>query len=161
MKLQTLVWNGIFAALYVVVSFFIQPFGFGPIQFRISEMFNHLIVFNKKFFFGIVLGVFITNLLFSELGVYDLVFGVGHSIITLLIMIVSMRWIKGLWARMAFNTVLFTFTMFIIAYELYLVLELPFWFTWLTTAVSEFVVMTIGAFIMYALNKRIHFTNRL
>ncbi len=161
MKLHTIVWNGIFAALYIAVSFVIQPFGFGPIQFRISEMFNHLIIFNKKYFFGIVLGVFMTNLLFSELGAYDLVFGVGHSIITLLITILAMRWIKSLWARMAFNTVLFTFTMFIIAYELHLVLGLPFLITWLTTAISEFVVMTIGAFIIYALNKRIHLSDRL
>lgn len=161
MKLKTLIWNAIFAALYVVVSFFIQPFGFGAIQFRISEMFNHLVVFNKKFAIGIVLGVFLTNLFFSDLGAIDLVFGVGQSILALLIMIVAMRWIKNIWARMAFNTLVFTFTMFLIAYELMIVLELPFWITWLTTAISELIVMAIGAPIIYMLNRRLNFEKQL
>src|SRR5690554_683723 len=100
MKVRTLVVNGILAALYIAVSFFIQPFGFTNIQFRISEMFNHLIVFNKKYLTGIVIGVFITNLLFSPLGMYDLVFGVSQSIIALSMTIFSARFIKNIWAQM-------------------------------------------------------------
>lgn len=157
MKVRTLAVNGILAALYIAVSFFVQPFGFTNIQFRISEMFNHLIVFNKKYIYGIVIGVFITNLVFSPLGMYDLVFGVGQSIIALSITIVSARFIKNIWARMMFNTLVFTFTMFIIAIELNIVIGLPFLFTWLTVALGEFVVMLAGAPIVYYLNKRIDF----
>lgn len=58
MNIRTLVGNGILAALYIAVSMLIQPFGFTSVQFRISEMFNHLVVFNKKAIYGIVLGVF-------------------------------------------------------------------------------------------------------
>ena len=58
---------------------------------------------------------------------------------------------------MVFNTLVFTFTMFIIAFELNLALELPFLFTWLTVAIGEFVVMAIGIPIMVALNKRLNF----
>lgn len=65
MNIRTLVGNGILAALYIAVSMLIQPFGFTNVQFRISEMFNHLVVFNKKAIYGIVLGVFLTNLFFS------------------------------------------------------------------------------------------------
>jgi uncharacterized membrane protein len=68
-----------------------------------------------------------------------------------------MRYIKAIWARMAFNTIVFTFTMFLIAFELNLALGFPFLFTWLTTAAGELVVMTVGAPIMYAINKRISF----
>lgn len=161
MKVRILAVNGILAALYIAVSFFIQPFGFTNIQFRISEMFNHLVVFNKKYIFGIVIGVFLTNLLFSPLGVYDLVFGVGQSVIALLITITSIRFIKNIWVRMIANTVIFTFTMFIIAFELKIVLGLPFIFTWFTVAVGEFVVMIIGAPIVYYLNKRIKFDQLL
>ncbi len=157
MKVRTLVVNGILAALYIAVSFFIQPFGFTNIQFRISEMFNHLIVFNKKYLTGIVIGVFITNLLFSPLGMYDLVFGVSQSIIALSMTIFSARFIKNIWAQMMFNTVVFTITMFIIAIELNIVLGLPFLFTWLTVAIGEFVVMLIGAPVVYYLNKRVDF----
>lgn len=58
MNIRTLVGNGILAALYIAVSMLIQPFGFTNVQFRISEMFNHLVVFNKKAIYGIVLGYF-------------------------------------------------------------------------------------------------------
>lgn len=161
MKLKTIVGNAIFAALYIAVSALIAPFGFEAVQFRVSEIFNHLVVFNKRYIFGIVLGVFLTNLFFSPLKAYDLIFGVGHSLITLLILIYAMKLIKGTWARLLFNTALFTFTMFIIAFELKLAFGLPFFFTWLTTAAGEFVVMLIGAPIMYMLNKRLRFDERV
>lgn len=157
MNIKTIVANGILAALYIAVSAVIQPFGFTNVQFRVSEMFNHLIVFNKKYIYGIILGVFLTNFFFSPMVAYDIVFGTAQSLISLLITIVSMRYIKGIWARMAVNTVVFTFTMFIIAWELNLAFGLPFWFTWLTTAAGEFVVLLIGAPIMYAVHKRVNF----
>ena len=92
---------------------------------------------------------------------YDLVFGVGQSIVALLITIFSMRFIKGIWTRMIFNTIVFTFTMFIIAFELNLAFGLPFLLTWLTTAAGELVVMAVGAPIMYIVNKRVQFNKLL
>jgi len=161
MNLRTLVANSILAALYLAVSALIQPFGFTNVQFRISEMFNHLVVFNKKYIFGIVIGVFLTNLFFSPLVTYDLIFGVGHSLVTLLILIALMKYVKGTWARLMLNTILFTLTMCIIAFELKLAFDLPFFFTWLTTAAGEFIVMLVGAPIMYAINKKLHFSERI
>ncbi|WP_087974380.1 QueT transporter family protein [Oceanobacillus rekensis] len=157
MNVRTLVINGLLAALYIAVSALIIPFGFTNIQFRISELFNHLIVFDKKYFFGIVLGVFLYNLLFSPLGWYDLVFGVAHSAISLAVIILLARYIKNIWILLTANTLVFTFNMFIIALELNLALELPFLFTWLTTAIGEFAVLLIGIPIIYALNKRLQF----
>ena len=157
MKVKTLVVNGLIAALYIAVSALIVPFGFTNIQFRISEVFNHLIVFDKRYFFGIVTGVFLYNLLFSPLGWYDLVFGVAHSAISLAIIMLLARYIKDTWVLLIANTLVFTFNMFIIAFELHLALEWPFLLTWLTTAISEFVVMAIGIPIIYALNKRLKF----
>jgi uncharacterized membrane protein len=157
MNIKTIVGNGILAALYIAVSALIAPFGFTNVQFRVSEMFNHLIVFNKKYLFGIILGVFLTNLFFSPMVAYDLIFGVGQSLIALTITIVSARFIKGIWKRMIVNTIVFTVTMFIIALELNLAFELPFLFTWLTVAAGEFVVMAVGMPIMYFVNKRVNF----
>lgn len=156
-KVREIVVNGLIAALYIAVSALIQPFGFTQVQFRVSEIFNHLIVFNKKYIFGIILGVFLTNLFFSPMKAYDLIFGVGQSVIALLITIACARLVKGIWVRMIINTLVFTFTMFLIALELYLAFDLPFLFTWLTTAVGELVVMTIGMPIMYVMNKRVQF----
>ncbi|PAV28273.1 hypothetical protein CIL05_18065 [Virgibacillus profundi] len=156
MKLKTLVANGLIAALYIAVSLAIEPLAFSSIQFRIPEMFNHLIVFSKKYFFGIILGVFITNI-FSPLGMYDLIFGVAHSAISLLIIILLAKFIKNIWILLVANTLIFSFNMFIIAFELNLALGFPFLLTWLTTAAGELAVLAIGIPIMYALNKRLKF----
>ncbi|WP_088809198.1 MULTISPECIES: QueT transporter family protein [Listeria] len=156
MKIKLITANAIVAALYVIVGFLIQPIAFGAIQFRVPELFNHLIVFSKKYFWGIALGVLITNL-YSPLGWYDLVFGVGQSVITMLLMFGIMKYVKGTIWRMIVNTLVFSFTMFIIAFELHLAFGLPFFFTWLTCAIGELTVMGIGIPIMYFINKRVKF----
>lgn len=156
MNVKFLATSGILAAVYIAVTMLIAPFGFTEVQFRISEILNHLVAFNPRFAVGIILGVFISNL-FSPLGVYDLVFGVGHSIITLGLFIVICKFVKNTVARLIINTLLFTCTMFIIAFELNLALELPFLWTWLTVAAGELVVLAVGAPIMYVLNKRLDF----
>lgn len=156
MKVKFIATTGIIAALYIAVTMLVAPFGFTEVQFRISEMFNHLVAFNPRYMLGIVIGVFIANLS-SPLGVYDLVFGVGHSAITLAIFVLICKFVKNIWLRLIINTFLFTCTMFIIAFELNLALELPFLWTWLTVAVGEFVVLAVGVPIMYLLNKRLHF----
>ncbi|MFJ8263161.1 QueT transporter family protein [Rummeliibacillus sp. NPDC094406] len=157
MKTKSLTVSAIIAALYIAVSILIAPISFTNVQFRISEMFNHLVVFNKKYMIGIVIGVFITNLFFSPYGTYDLVFGVGQSILALGLTIFSARFIKGQLTRMIFNTVVFTFTMFIIAIEIHLLSKLPFLLTWLFCAAGEFAVMAVSIPLMTALNKRINF----
>src|SRR5699024_12798347 len=83
-KLRPLVTNCVLAALYIAVTAIIAPFGFSNIQFRVSEIFNHLIVFNRKFLWGILIGVFISNLLMSSLGAYEIL-GLTQSIVSLLI----------------------------------------------------------------------------
>ncbi|MBN6886204.1 putative membrane protein [Cytobacillus horneckiae] len=157
MNTKTLVANGILAALYIAVSMLVQPIAFSAVQFRIAEMFNHLIIFDKKYIYGIVLGVFLTNLLFSPMKAYDLIFGVGHSIICLLITIFICKFIKNIWGRMIANTIVFTFMMWIIALELKLAVGLPFMFTWATTAIGEFIVLLVGMPLIYLLNKRVNF----
>ncbi|MEW5322207.1 QueT transporter family protein [Geobacillus thermoleovorans] len=155
MNIRTIAANGLIAAVYIAVTALIQPFGFTNIQFRVSEMLNHLVVFRKTYAIGIVLGVFFANWFFSPIAAYDLVFGVGQSVLALLITIGAMRYIENVWMRMAVNTLSFTVTMAIIALELKLALGFPFWLTWLTTAIGEFVVMAIGAPIMYAVGRRL------
>lgn len=156
MKVKTLAANALVAALYIAVSLLIQPISYGPIQFRIPEIFNHLIVFSKKYFFGIIVGVFITNL-FSPYGIYDLVFGLGHSVISLAIVLLICRHLKNSWVKMSVNTLVFTFNIFIVAFEIHLLLHVPFLWTWLTTAAGEFAIMAIGIPIMQLLNRRLHF----
>ncbi|WP_107838278.1 QueT transporter family protein [Metasolibacillus meyeri] len=159
MKVKFLAASAIIAALYIAVTMLVAPISFGQVQFRIAEMFNHLVAFNPRYMIGVTLGVLISNFLLSSIGPLDLIFGVGHTIVTLGIFIFICKFVENIWARLIINTFLFTFTMFIIAYQLNLVLELPFWETWLFVAVGEFAVLAISAPIMYALNKRLDFKN--
>lgn len=48
MKVKFLATTGIIAALYIAVTMLVAPFGFTEVQFRISEMFNHLVAFNPR-----------------------------------------------------------------------------------------------------------------
>lgn len=155
MNSKTIALNSIIAALYITLTALIQPIGFTNIQFRIPEVFNHLIVFNKKYFLGIIAGVFLSNLLFSPLLPYDLIFGVLHSIISLFLTVIIGKFIKNYWLLMIINTVIFSFNMFIIAYELNLAFRLPFLETWAYTALGELGIMLIGMPIMYMINKRL------
>jgi len=153
---KSLVTNALIAALYIAISLVLEPLTFLSVQFRVPEMFNHLVVYNNRYFFGIVVGVFITNL-FSPLGIYDLIFGVGHSVISLGLLILIKRTVKNTTKLMIINTLIFTVTMAIIALELTLALELPFFLTYLTTALGEFGVMAIGIPVMQLLNKTLKF----
>lgn len=158
MKVKLLAVSGIIAALYIVVTLAILPFGFTNVQFRVSEIFNHLVVFNPRYAVGVVAGVALSNLLLSELGPIDLIFGVGQSVLALSLTILFSRYTSSILARMVFNTFIFTVTMFLIAWELHIVLQFPFLLTWLYTAAGEFAVMAIGIPIMRAMNKRLHFS---
>ncbi|MFD2759763.1 QueT transporter family protein [Lentibacillus juripiscarius] len=158
MNIKTLAANALVAAAYVTVSLVAAPIAFSNIQFRIPEIFNHLVVFNKKYFFGIVLGVLLTNL-FSPTGVFDLTFGVAHSALSLGIVILLAKFIKHKLTLLIINTIVFTFNMFIIAFELYLAADLPFLLTWLTTAAGEFGIMALGIPVMYVLNKKLNFNH--
>ena len=159
MKVKFMATSAIIAALYIVVTLVFSAISFGQVQFRIAEIFNHLVAFNPRYFIGVVLGVLISNALFSTIGVMDIIFGVGHSIITLGLLILICKFVKNIWARLIINSFLFTATMFIIAIELNIVLDFPFWITWLYCAVGEFIVLAVGAPIMYLLNSRLNFKN--
>src|SRR5690606_37712155 len=150
MKIKTLIVNALIAALYFVITAVVAPFGFLNVQFRLSELFNHLIVFNKKYFFGIVLGVFISNLVLSPTKA-DLIFGVLHTAVSLGITLLFAQFIKNKIALMFINTVVFSFNMFIIAYMLKVFGDLKdaFMFLWLTLGVSEFATMALSIFIIY------------
>ena len=159
MNIRMIVANGLLAAMYIAISMVLQPIAFSAIQFRFAEIFNHLIVLNRKFIYGIVLGVFLTNLLFSPMKPFDLTFGVAHSIICLLISLVLFKFVKNIWLRMLVNTIVFTVMMWIIALQLKLAIGLPFLFTWLTTAIGEFAVLIIGMPIIYFLYKQLYKSN--
>ncbi|WP_034551330.1 QueT transporter family protein [Carnobacterium funditum] len=161
MKIKSLVTNAVVAALYVAVTGILAPISFGVLQFRVAEIFNHLIIFNRKYIFGIVSGVFISNLFFSTMVGYDLIFGVGHSFLSLLIVSGLIKKVPNIWMKFLINSLVFTILSSLIAWELYLAFSVPFWFGYLTVGIGEFGVMIVGAPIMLYVDKKVHFNERI
>lgn len=143
----------IVAALYVVVSLILGAFSFGAIQFRLGEMFNHLVTLNKKYIIPVALGCALVNL-FSPLGMIDVVVGTFQTLLMLTVGYLIYRKIPNLKLRMAINTVVCSLMMFVIAFELVYIYSLPFWVTYASVAVGEAVSMTIGGIIIYQIQKR-------
>lgn len=159
MNIRTLVVNGLIAALYFVVTAIFAALSYTVgIQFRLSEAFNHLIVYNKRYFFGIVFGVFLANLFISPYKI-DLVFGVGHTVISLLITMFIARFVKNKLILMGINTIVFSFNMFIIAYMMKFFADVDQVFVWLWASLAggEFLTMGVLIILIYFINKRLHF----
>lgn len=151
--------NAIIMGLYVVLSL-VLPFSSGAIQFRLSESLNHLVVFNRKLLWGVFGGVIIYNLFFG-FGILDVVFGGGQTLLALLLTASLHKIVPNIKVRLALNVLFFTASMFMIALMLMMTADLPFWPTFATTALSEFIIMTISAPVMYWINKTVDFEQRV
>ena len=53
----------IIASLYVAVTVVLAVISFGAVQLRLSEMFNYLALFHKRYIIAVTLGVVIANFL--------------------------------------------------------------------------------------------------
>ncbi len=60
--------------LYVAVTLVLSVFSFGVIQIRLSEMFNYLSLYNKRYIVAVTAGVALANIA-SPLGLIDVVVG--------------------------------------------------------------------------------------
>ncbi|NCB66889.1 MAG: QueT transporter family protein [Bacilli bacterium] len=156
-----MVINTIIAALYVALTGIFAFMSFGAIQFRVSEMLNHLVGYHKDYKYGVLAGVFIANLIFSTLGAWDLVFGFGQTLISFLILEKLFKPNDSEMKRMMLTALVFTLTMVFVAIELYIVLDLPFWFSFATAAFGEAVVLVVSAPLMKYMNKIIGFADKM
>lgn len=137
MKVKIIVKISIIAALYVVLS---APFGqlaFGPIQFRLSEVLILLCFFRRDYVYSIIIGCFLANIFNPIPGMMfaDMIFGTMHSAISAFII----SRMKNIYLASLIPTLF----MFIIALELYFIIDLPFWISTLTLMASEFVVVSL------------------
>lgn len=157
--IKLLAVNAIIMGLYVVLSL-VLPFSSGAIQFRLSESLNHLVVFNRKLLWGVFGGVVVYNLFFG-FGPLDVLFGGGQTLLALLLTAGLYRIVPNIKLRLALNVLFFTISMFLIAIMLMITAELPFWATFATTALSEFIIMTLSAPVMYWINKTVRFDQQV
>lgn len=66
--------QALIAALYALLTFSGLGFGYGPVQFRYSEVLNWLCFLDPKNIFGLTLGCFISNIT-SPYGLMDMIVG--------------------------------------------------------------------------------------
>ena len=154
---KVLTIQALLAAIYVVLTVAIAPFSYGAIQFRISESLSQLVVFSKKYWFPITLGVAIANI-FSPLGIVDVFFGTLGTGLALAISIFVFKFIKNRIVRHVINIILYLIICMPIIGENSA--RVPFDFGAFTTIygsllLSQVIVMVIGIVITEALNKAV------
>ncbi len=76
MQLSTrkIVHAALVGALYAVFTIGIAPFSYGPIQFRVAEIFKVMVLFDPVYAFGIGIGTFFGNLASPFVGPWELIF---------------------------------------------------------------------------------------
>jgi uncharacterized membrane protein len=81
-RIRLIVYSGIIAALYVVLTLPMAQFAFGPIQFRLAEVLTVLPAFAAGYIPGVSLGCFLANLLNpNNLGPVDIICGTLATVI--------------------------------------------------------------------------------
>ncbi len=147
----------IIASLYVAVTLVLAVISFGAVQLRLSEMFNYLALFHKRYIVAVTLGVVMANL-FSPMWWIDVPVGGIATFIVLIICRMVTKHMKNLVWKLVITGVLFTASMFTVAAQLMIVFDLPFWPTYGTVAVGEAFSMLVGGITIYLLQKKIDLT---
>ncbi|KOP80866.1 hypothetical protein AMS59_04165 [Lysinibacillus sp. FJAT-14745] len=145
------------AALYVAITVLLSVISFGAIQLRLSEMFNYLALYNKRYVLAVTLGVVLANFM-SPTWVLDVPIG---GIATFLVLILCRRVTKNISneiVKMVITALIFAISMFTVAGQLTILYDLPFWATWFTVGIGELLSMTVGGMTIYLLNKKIDLT---
>lgn len=145
--LKLLAVNSAIAAVYFVLTVLLEPFSYGQIQFRLSEILMVLVFINFKVSPGIVLGCFTANL-FSPFGVWDIVFGTLATVVCLgLIFLLK----KNILVALLVPTVLGSA---IVSVMLMFILGLPFLETFIYVTIGEGAVLyLIGVPFYYVVRK--------
>lgn len=147
----------IIASLYVAVTLVLAVISFGAVQLRLSEMFNYLALFHKRYIMAVTLGVVIANFL-SPMWWVDVPVGGIATFIVLMICRMLTKNMKSLVWKLIVTGIIFTASMFTVATQITIIFNAPFWPTYGMVAVGEAFSMLVGGITIYLLQKRIDFT---
>lgn len=123
----------IVATIYIVLTVAFGDLSYGPIQARPSELLNFLAFIDPLYIIALTLGCAISN--FYSFGLIDVIVGSAATLLSTYLMYKSKNMIvASFWP--VINSVF-------VAAELYFLGLAPFWFSLLTIAIGEFIIMTI------------------
>ncbi|MGG0669215.1 QueT transporter family protein [Sporosarcina koreensis] len=149
--------TALIAGLYVAVTVLFSVISFGAIQLRLSEMFNYLALYNKRYVVAVTAGVVLANFM-SPTWILDVPIGGIATLLVLLLCRRATRNIKNDALKMGVTAIIFALSMFTVAGQLSIMLGFPFWLTYFTVGIGELLSMTVGGMIMYSLHKKLDFT---
>ena len=99
LNIRKIVFAGLIAALYIALTIASYPLAYEAVQFRISEALTILPFFFPFAVPGIVIGVFIANLI-GPFGLVDAIVGGSASLVAALCtMWIGMRWREAKWSK--------------------------------------------------------------
>lgn len=149
--------TALIAALYVVVTVVLSVISFGAIQLRLSEMFNYLALYHKRYVVAVSAGVVFANFM-SPTWILDVPIGGIATLLVLLLCRKVTRNIKNDVLKMSVTAIIFALSMFTVAGQLTILYGFPFWLTYFTVGVGELLSMTVGGIVIHSLHKKIDFT---
>lgn len=145
------------AALYVAVTLVLSVISFGAIQLRLSEMFNFLALYNRRYVVAVTLGVILANFM-SPTWILDVpIGGISTFLILILCRVVTKKIANDIW-KMVITTLIFALSMFTVAGQLTILFDYPFWPTYFTVGVGELLSMTVGGMVIYFIKQKIDLT---
>ncbi|WP_306796003.1 QueT transporter family protein [Lysinibacillus sphaericus] len=154
MSVSELTKTALVAALYVAVTVLLSVISFGAVQLRLSEMFNYLALYNKRYVYAVTLGVILANFM-SPTWIVDVpIGGIATFLVLVLCRSITKRIANDI-VKMVVTALIFAVSMFTVAGQLTILYDLPFWATWFTVGVGELLSMTVGGLTIYLLNKKI------
>ncbi|RCW61121.1 MULTISPECIES: QueT transporter family protein [Halanaerobium] len=135
MNTKRLARGAAITALYVVITYFLAPISFGPIQFRAAEALTVLPILFPEAVPALFLGVLLANII-GGLGLVDII---GGSLVTLLAAYVTYKNSDNIFAYL--SPILFN--AFLISIYLHILFELPYWLNVIQIGLSEAAVVLI------------------
>lgn len=159
-SLRQLTLNSMIAAIYLVIAIFLPSYG--PIQLRLTEMFAHLPLYNRKYTMGLVLGVALANMR-SSFGIYDVIFGTLHTILSVWIASKVVKEHHSMKMKMIINTIVFSAMSFILALMVgFLSNQLAFFWTLYASFAASIAVVMFGTIpLVLILDKQIKFAETM
>ena len=149
-KVKDITIAGLVAAVYALATT-INPLAYGALQFRVSEMLMVLpfLQHGKRFKMPLVIGITIANA-FSPFGPIDVVIGVTHAVVSFY---VFERANYGVWLKTTLTSLL---AGVMVGGMITYMTGAPFMVTAGVIAITESVMLTIGAGVMQKVLNVLH-----
>lgn len=155
-KTRIFTMNALITAIYVITTMVFSSISFGAIQIRIATCIYQLVVFDKRYYPGCVLGVVIANIISSPLGPVDVLAGIGVTGIGLAIAIGINHFVTKIEIKAFIVGACVSFGMIFVAIELHIISNVPFVATYIYLFVGQAISQFLGYIFFKALNKRIN-----